>query len=452
MRGQIKRGAIAAVAASVAAVAMPVAAAEAKKTPSTHSGGAGVAKTFVVCKHGCKYTTIQSAVNASGKGATIKIKPGTYAEGVVVSGHRHDGITIEGIGKTPQAVDLNGAHARVKGGAAQNGIEGAGVDNMTVENLEAQHYAANGIFIHGTNQTHPCHNYLMKNDIGSFERAYGLFAFECVGGRMTGSIGTGNGDSGFYIGGTPFQKKPVWSSVDHDTAFENVLGYSGTNSKYVKITNSMFYDNGAGVVPNTLDSEPFEPAEDGIIANDRIFWNNFDYYLPGSPVKTVSSGLAKVGNLTANYPIGAGVMLFGTTGWVVKDNQIFGNWLWGAGAFSNPLDSTGLAINNDNKFVDNQMGAGGRDLNGTDFFNDGSGTGTCFEDNGTHPTLVTSKTAPSNVLYPTCPSNAGTGSVTGDSANQGLLVSIATANPPATMNKFWSRHPHIKIKGIRPIK
>ena len=25
-------------------------------------------------------------------------------------------------------------------------------------------------------------------------------------------------------------------------------------------------------------------ATDGIIANNKIFWNNFDYYLPGSPV------------------------------------------------------------------------------------------------------------------------------------------------------------------------
>ena len=246
----------------------------------------------------------------------------------------------------------------------------------------------------------------MKNLIAGFDHAYGMFTFECIGGRMTQSTGYGNGDSAFYIGGTPFQKKPVWSSVDHDTAYENVLGYSGTNSKYVKITNGMFYNNGAGVVPNTLTSEPFEPATEGIIANNKIFWNNFDYYLPGSPVKTVSSGLASIGGVTANYPIGAGVLLFGTTGWKVKNNQIFGNWLWGAGAFSNPLTDP-KAINNDNRFVNNQMGSGGKDLNGTDFFNDGSGTGTCFANNGSHPTLVASSTAPNNVLYPGCPIDRG---------------------------------------------
>ena len=104
-------------------------------------------KAFVVCKHGCRYTTIQSAVNASGKGATIQIKPGTYSEGVVVQGHKHDGLTIEGIGKTPSAVYLNGTNARVQGNPAQNAIEGDKVNNLTLENMKEQHYAANGFFI-----------------------------------------------------------------------------------------------------------------------------------------------------------------------------------------------------------------------------------------------------------------------------------------------------------------
>ncbi len=439
MRCSIRGAALTAVTCLATAVIPAVAAAKPKPT----SGSGTSSKTFVVCKHGCRYTTIQSAVNASGKGATVQVKPGTYSEGVLVQGHKHDGLTIEGVGKTPSSVYLNGTNARVQGNPAQNAIEGDKVNNLTLENMKEQHYKANGFFIQS------CKGYLMKNLIAGFDHAYGMYVYRCVGGRMTGSVGYGNGDSGFYIGGTPFQKKPVWSSVDHDTAYENVLGYSGTNSKYVKITDGMFYNNGAGIVPNTLASEPFEPATDGIISNDKIFWNNFDYYLPGSPVKTVSSGLASIDGVTANYPIGAGVLLFGTTGWKVQNNQIFGNWLWGAGAFSNPLTDA-KAINNANRFVNNQMGAGGKDLNGTDFFNDGSGKGTCFANNGAHPTLVASTTAPNNVLYPACPSTAGTGSVTGDTTQQGLLISISTANPASTMNTFWTTHPHMKIKGVTP--
>ena len=42
--------------------------------------------------------------------------------------------------------------------------------------MKAEHYAANGFFIND------CHGYLMKNLIAGFDRAYGLFAFKCVGG------------------------------------------------------------------------------------------------------------------------------------------------------------------------------------------------------------------------------------------------------------------------------
>ena len=63
---------------------------------------------------------------------------------------------------------------------------------------------------------------------------------------------------------------------------------------------------------------PISRPTRGIIENNLIFWNNFDYYRPSSPVKTVSGG---VGTEPANYPIGAGVILFGTTNWTVKNNS-----------------------------------------------------------------------------------------------------------------------------------
>ncbi len=52
-------------------------------------------ETVDVCKHGCDYRTIQDAVDATGKKAVIEVHPGKYREGVRVSGHRHDGLTIQ---------------------------------------------------------------------------------------------------------------------------------------------------------------------------------------------------------------------------------------------------------------------------------------------------------------------------------------------------------------------
>jgi len=94
----IRRSLWIAVAAALVAVVGP-AVAQAKKPKKA------AAKTLVVCKHGCRYNTIQKAVNASGPNATINVKPGKYVEGVIVQGHRHDGLHIIGVGKQPCSAD-----------------------------------------------------------------------------------------------------------------------------------------------------------------------------------------------------------------------------------------------------------------------------------------------------------------------------------------------------------
>jgi hypothetical protein len=393
------------------------------------------AKTLTVCKHGCVYTTIQSAVNHSGRGATIDVKPGKYVEGVIVSGHTHDGLRIIGTGKKPAAVLLEGKNAHGPGGAAQNGVEGDGVNDLVLENMKAEHFAANGFFIND------CHGYLMKNLIAGFNHAYGLFTFKCIGGRMTQSVGYGHGDAAFYVGGTPPQKHPKTTTLDHLTAYKNVLGFSGSNSKYMVIRDSEFYNNGAGLVPNTWKPEPYEPSSDGVIEHNLIYWNNFDYFRPGSPVKTTSSG---INGTDLNFPVGAGVMLFGVSRWTVKDNSIFGNFLWGGAAFSDPTNDTGKALNDDNTFVDNTMGTAFHDTNGTDFLNDGSGKGTCFQDNGS---VTVDTSATDSNLYPTCPNSVGSGTINGDPTQVNELLAIAGSKPPDTMERFWHVHPHPARKG-----
>jgi hypothetical protein len=403
-------------------------------------GAQAKSKTLTVCKHGCLYSTIQGAVNHSGKNATIQVKPGKYIEGVIVSGHKHDGLRIIGMTKNSAKVLIEGKNAKGPGGAAQNGIAGDGVNNLVLENMKAEHFAANGFYVNH------CSNYLFKNLIAGFEHAYGLFAFRCVGGRMTRSTGYGNGDSAFYVGGTPFESKPVETFIDHDIAYENILGYSGTNSKYVTIENGQFYNNGTGIAPNTLVSEPDQPTEDGVIKNNLVFWNNFDYYRKTSPVKTVSSG---VGPIRIQYPVGVGVLIFGGTGWVIKDNSIFGNFLIGATTVSDPTNSTNKAINNDNQFIDNNMGAAFNDTNGTDFFNDGSGRGSCFANNGA-VTLYSAADAPDSQLYPTCPATTGSGTTTGDPDQLKVIAGIVSQT--TGQESFWHVHPHPARPGVKPFE
>ena len=105
----------------------------------------------VVCKHGCDYRTIQDAVDNTGNNATISVKPGKYVEGVIVKGHKHDGLTIKGTKKNAKKVILEGKNAHDdQGNLAQNAIEGINVDGLRMLNMWGRNYAANGFFIRGT--------------------------------------------------------------------------------------------------------------------------------------------------------------------------------------------------------------------------------------------------------------------------------------------------------------
>jgi hypothetical protein len=425
-----------------------VAVAAAAMLVSAGSAFAKKGETLEVCKHGCDHRTIQDAVDDSGKKATINVHPGTYREGVIVRGHRHDRLTIQGTKKNAKKVVLQGKNARVEGQPAQNGIEGDHVDGLRILNMTASNYAANGFHVH------QCDGYLMKNLRASFNRAYGLFAFDCIGGRMTKSVGFGQGDSAFYVGATPFQNNPEVTKLDHLDAHENVLGYSGTNSKYVKITKGNYYNNGVGIVPNTLDSEPFEPTASSVIKNNNIFWNNFNYFLPASRVETVSSGLGTIEGVgTIQFPTGAGVVLLGSDSWIVRNNNIFGNFKWGAAVVSDPFNEGDQAISVNNQFVDNQMGRQGSDTNAVDFFSQGSGSGNCFSGN-VSSTFDPSSSMPDAQLYPGCPAPAGTGgngTSTGDDSQFGDLAGYVVTNPPEKQQCSWTIHEHPSFKKYKPL-
>ena len=420
---------------------------------------AGGKQGFTVCKHGCRYHTIQSAVNdvKNGRNSVIRVKPGTYHEGVQVFGHKYDGLLIQGTAKSPRKAILDGDNARIQGQPAQNGIDGLNVDKLKIKRLWTRDYPANGVFIHADPGNH-CHGFAMVKDLASFNRSYGLFAKHCTGGRITHSKGWGHGDSAIYIGETPPQKNPHWTDISDNKSYLNVLGYSGTNSKYVDIHDNMFFNNGAGVVPNTLDSELFQPNAEGKIRDNDIFWNNFNYFLPKSPVKTVSGGLGTIGDppRTVNYPTGVGVALFGSDGWVVKDNRIFGNFFWGAASFSDPFNEA--ALNENNRVVNNRFGRGGTDTNRFDIYNDGSGKGNCFA--GNHSStfdLTPDHENPFRFIYPSCPApqSAGTGTVEGDggvgSGQVGELASYVLSDPPCSQEDAWAQHSHPAFKGITPI-
>ena len=446
-------------------------------------------KVFEVCKHGCKYRTIQKAVNAAGsfkfkkKNAKVKavvaIKPGKYVEGVVIDGTARkksfDDLRIEGTKKNRKKAILEGKNAKGELGAAQNGIEAISVDGLVLKNMWARDYQSNGFFVHAAREEgEHCDGYTMDNLLASANRSYGLFAKNCYGGKMINSAGYHHGDSAFYVGETPCdkqnwtihgttavpcQKKPKWTLLKNDKSYENVLGYSGTNSKYVKIVKSAFYNNGAGIVPNTLDSEGFEPNGWNIFERNDVFWNNYDYFLSSAAFHTVSGGLGELSGQTINYPTGVGIVLYGGAHNIVRYNNVFGNYKWGISSFSGPgevfiANEGNEAKSINNQIVENTLGREGADPNGEyDIWNDDTGGGNCWSGNSANSTFAPGNgKVPLSQIYPACPqaevlsdsvpsinTTAGLQVILSDTGNPTTILGYAGSSPPQTQECTWVR-------------
>lgn len=416
-------------------------------------------KTLHVCKTHRRhcYRSISSAVRHAHRGDTIRIAAGVYREGVTVKGHRYDWLRLIGDTRHPSRVRLDGA--TVHGPAAANGIKVEGADNVTIAGMEARHYKGNGFF--AVNVT----GYLMTHLIADRTGAYGLYAFNSFGGRMSYSTAYYNNDSGFYIGQTPVQVKPRRSYVEHVRAWGNVLGFSGTNMRYVTIRYSEFFNNGLGIVPNALVSEKFPPPSGNTIYRNRIFWNNFNYF-KRAPFKLRASATGDI-----PYPIGTGVLLFGSRDTHVMNNQIFGNWLIGVGMIPQILIDPAKDCTQDvgcvgdpdntkasppapegdvgtllrNQVSGNLYGYGGKDLNGRDAYYDGSGYGNCF---GFEPSRRVTEPADGHT-FTAC--GSGQANVFDPLERATALSWVVDDDNGTNHGKHWIRHGHTRIRDILPL-
>ncbi len=396
--------------------------------PGTIAKPKGPFKTHTVCKKGCDFTKIQKAVDAAKAGDTIKVGKGRYSELVTIKGASKRYLKIIGDPKKPENVLLDGS--KFKG--AGSGVTINGAAEVTLNGLAARGYAANGFFVHDTT------GYTLTNLSAKGVGVYGVYAFNSVGGTISHSVAAWNNDSGFYIGQTPPQAKPKRSIVTDVVAYGNVLGFSGTNMRYVTITKSKWFNNGLGIVPNALDSEKFAPPEDNVITDNDIFFNNWDYF-QGAPFKLRAGATGDVA-----YPVGTGILLFGGRRALVTKNRIFGNYLIGVGAIQQLLlkqqdakDLVGNAVH------DNVFGNGGKNVNGRDIFYDGTGTDNCF---GPNTGVQVTVPADGSVFNP-CPFK---GANTFNAAAQGEAVNWTITDP--THEAFWIKNPQAPVKGVTPFE
>ena len=245
------------------------------------------------------YPTISEAVKAARPDDLVSIGPGVYHEAVIVN---NAGITIRG--RDRNTVIMDGDF--VLPNAFQITAE-----NVIIENMTARHYKSNGFYWTG-----------VKGYRGSYLTAYnngdyGIYAYGSTQGQFDHSFASGQPDSGFYIGGC----QPCHAVIANVISEGNALGYSGTNAGGdLVIRDSIWRNNLAGIVPNTLDSEPDAPQKGVTIINNLVENNNNDKAPTGSD----------------EYPAGGnGIVLAGGNNNLVENNRVNGHQNYGIIVISN---------------------------------------------------------------------------------------------------------------------
>ena len=247
-----------------------------------------------VLRVGERYPSIQGAVDAAQPGDLILIEPGIYRESVTVT---TSSLVIRGLDRNETILD--------GGFTLQTGIRVVEADGVAVENLTVRNFNLNGVLWTGVTGYRA--SYVTAANNGD----YGIYAFASTDGRMEHSYASGSPDAGFYIG----QCYPCRAVIDEVVAEWNALGYSGTNAGgELYIVNSVWRDNMAGIVPNSLDSELNPPHREVTIAGNLVVGNSNRE----APVRGLQ--WAAFGN---------GVVLAGGVGDVVIRNRILSHERYG---------------------------------------------------------------------------------------------------------------------------
>lgn len=260
--------------------------------------------------------TIQEAVDRAEPGGSVLIAAGVYDEAVVVTTPY---LTIRGVDRNDTILDGSFALA--------NGIHVIEADGVAIENLTARHYLLNGFSWSAVVGYRG--SYLTAQSNGD----YGIFAFASRFGQIDHSYASGSPDAGFYIGACD----PCDAVITDVLAEHNALGFSGTNAGgNLAIVNSEWRRNLAGIVPNTLDSEPLPPQRGVVIAGNHVHHNNSttvdakEYqYVPFGMGIVVAGGRQDrvIGNLVedqATYGI-AVIPIVDASLWPTGGNRVEGN-------------------------------------------------------------------------------------------------------------------------------
>ena len=270
---------------------------------------------------------------------------------------------------------------------------------------------------------------------------YGIYAFNSRRRRRwSDSEAAWNNDSGFYIGQTPPQTKPIRSIVRNVKSYGNVLGFSGTNMRYVTITKSQWFNNGTRHRPQRARQREVRAAGGQRHHRQRHLLEQLQL-LRGRAVQAAAAGDGRRRTRSAS----ASCSSAGARTEVERQPDLRQlprrrrrDPADPAQAGRTPQTSIG------NQVHDNQFGLGGADLNGRDLFYDGNGTDNCFGPNSRRrrprrrPTARRSRRARSPGPNTFNAGRPGRGDQLGVGDPRTRRSGSGTRTPPSPASRRWS--------------
>jgi parallel beta-helix repeat protein len=234
--------------------------------------------------------TIQSAVAAAGEGDVIKVYPGTYSETVYID---KDDLVISG-------VVVDGAWPVMEGNKELNDAILYSGNDITVENLQIQHYKGNAIMGQAGN------NFLIRNNHIIDTGIYGIFPEFGTNGLITHNVLSGIEDAAIYVGMCDN------IHVTNNEVFDNVAGIEIENTRHSIVENNFVHNNTGGILVFITPGLPIKTTFDTIVRNNFIVNNNTpNFGIPGSTV--------------AGIPAGTGILNMAGDETTIEGNVITGN-------------------------------------------------------------------------------------------------------------------------------
>ena len=295
--------------------------------------------------HGC-YATIQSAVNAASRHATIKVGPGTYAEDVVIG----KPLSLIGAGADSTIIDATG----LPNGIFVDGLDNPGLRHVTVAGFTVQKALYEGVLLVSVSHVTIRDNHIVNNTqtpavFGSGPACNGQPAFE--------TDESGDCGGGLHLIGV------AYSTMAHNLLTGNGDGILISDETAESHDNLLFHNNASD-----------NPPECGIVlASHPPVGSAPPNFAPhyGVDRNTVAANISSNNGVTVG---GGGVGLFsdGAGSGKVSGNLIIGNVLTGNGiagvslhthvgpAFGLPPDDM-----NGNKIIGNFLAGNGPDTDDT---------------------------------------------------------------------------------------